>query len=476
MQFLSPVAMLTFPLAVIVYYLLPAPARKYWLCAVSAAYYAWLGLTHALLLLVITAAAFLFAFAIARAKDRQKKTVLFAAVALDTALLLFFKYTFRLPPGMSFYMLHVIGYLIDIYRGVPENTVEDLRHPAPANIIRQFVLLLTFVSFFPNVISGPIERSHRMFPQFEKPAAFDYNRMVDGLLLMLWGYFLKLVLSARMAIPIGTVYDNPQAYRGVVSLLIMLLYSMQLYCDFAGYSCIAIGAAQVLGITIRENFRAPYLAPTIADFWNRWHISFSSWLRDYLYFPLGGSKRGTARTCLNLLIVFAVSGIWHGAAFTFVVWGILHGIYQIAARLLREPWKRCTEKLHINRSRFSHRFFFVLFTFLLASLAWFFFRAPDTVTALDMLRHVSLDLGPVFDGTLYTLGIDKANVHVIPAGIALVVAVDLCNEKGIRIREHLMNQSLWMRWPVLLFAIVVIFVFGIWGAGYDASNFIYAQF
>lgn len=300
--------------------------------------------------------------------------------------------------------------------------------------------------------------------------------MVDGLLLMLWGYFLKLVLSARMAIPIRTVYDNPSGYYGIVSLLVMLLYSMQLYCDFAGYSCIAIGAAQVLGITIRENFRAPYLATTIADFWNRWHISFSSWLRDYLYIPLGGSKRGTARTCLNLLIVFAVSGVWHGATFTFIVWGILHGIYQIAARLLRDPWKRCTEKLHINRDRFSHRFFFVLFTFLLASLAWVFFRAPDTATALDMLRHVSLDPGPLFDGALYTLGIDKANVHVTLTGIVLVVMVDLCNEKGIQIRRHLMNQSLWMRWPVLLCTIVLIFVLGIWGAGYDASDFIYAQF
>lgn len=476
MQFLSPVAMVTFVPAAILYHLLPAPARKYFLCGVSAAYYIWLGVTPALILFAVTAAAFLFACAIVRVKDKQKKTVLFTGIACSVAILLYFKYTFRLPPGMSFYMLHIIGYLVDVYRGTPENTVAELKHATPANIIRQFVYLALFVSFFPNVISGPVERSTSMFPQFEKPAPFDYDRMVDGLLLMLWGYFLKLVLSARMAIPIQTVYDNPQAYRGIVSLLIMLLYSIQLYCDFAGYSCIAIGAAQVLGITIRENFRAPYLAKTIADFWNRWHISFSSWLRDYLYFPLGGSKNGTVRTCFNLLIVFAVSGIWHGATFTFVVWGILHGLYQIAARLLREPWKRFTEKAHISRDRFSYRFFFVFFTFLLASIAWVFFRAPDTKTALDMLRHVSLDMSPVFRGALYELGLDKANVNVVLAGIALVAVVDLCNEKGITIRRHLMNQSLWMRWPILLGAIALIFVLGIWGAGYDAANFIYAQF
>lgn len=476
MQFLSPVAMLTFPPAAILYYLLPVPARKYCLCVFSIACYVWLGVMPALLLLAISVVAFLFAAAIARLADRQKKTVLFAGIALNIAILLYFKYTFRLPPGMSFYMLHVIGYLADVYAGTPADTVEAFKNPVPAKILRQFVLFVTFVSFFPNVISGPIERSSSMFPQFEKPAAFDYNRMVDGLLLMLWGYFLKLVLSARMAIPIRTVYDDPSAHYGIVSLLVMLLYSMQLYCDFAGYSCIAIGAAKVFGITIRENFRAPYLATTIADFWNRWHISLSSWLRDYLYIPLGGSKGGTASTCLNLLIVFTVSGIWHGATSTFLVWGILHGVYQIAARLLKEPWKRFADKTRIDRDRFSCRFFFVVFTFLLASLAWVFFRAPDTSQALDMLRHVSLDLGPLFAGKLYTLGLDRANVGVLLAGLVLVAAVDLCNEKGIRVREQLMRRSVRVRWPVLLCAIALIFVLGIWGAGYDASDFIYAQF
>lgn len=221
-----------------------------------------------------------------------------------------------LPVGISFYTFQALSYTMDVYRGdiVPE---------------RNFFMYALFVSFFPQLVAGPIERSKNLLRQVNQPHVFDYDNMREGLLVILWGFFLKLVVADRVAIIVNTVYGDYPQYGGMYIIVASVLFAIQIYCDFAGYSTIAIGAAKVLGFQLMENFDCPYFSCSIGEFWRRWHISLSSWFRDYLYIPLGGNRRGTLIKYRNIVIVFLVSGLWHGAAATYVMWGLIHGIYQV---------------------------------------------------------------------------------------------------------------------------------------------------
>ncbi len=295
---------------------------------------------------------------------------------------------------------------------------------------------------------------------------------------MLWGFFLKLVVADRVAIFVNTVYGDYAQYGGVYIIVASVLFAVQIYCDFAGYSTIAIGAAEIMGFQLMENFDCPYFSLSISEFWRRWHISLSSWFRDYLYIPLGGNRRGKFIKYRNLMIVFLISGLWHGAAGTYVVWGLLHGIYQVIGGITRPLRDRLNEILELKPESLGHRLVSGLITFGLVDFAWIFFRATSIGDAVSMIKsmvHIG-NINSLINGGLYELGLNAKNFKVLLLGIVVIIFADYMKYKGIKIREVIIKQELWCRWLCYIVAFWFILIFGVWGGNYDASSFIYFQF
>ena len=375
-----------------------------------------------------------------------------------------------LPVGISFYIFQAVSYSVDVYK-------KKIRAE------KNFLKYLLYLCFFPIVLSGPIERAGHLLPQFDEDHAsqirFDTVRIRDGFVRILWGLFMKMVLADRIAGMVDTVYTDPAAYGGAMTAAASVMYTLQIYCDFAGYSHIAIGIGKSLGIEICENFKAPYLAVSVADFWRRWHISLSSWLRDYVYIPLGGNRKGQVRKMANIMIVFLISGIWHGAGWTFILWGLLHGIYQVTGSQLQPVKTGIRKLLHINEQadNMSLRVFRTAVTFTLVNAAWILFRAESLSKAmLIMSRFRHPMFWQLMNGGLYSLGESAPGVRLVLLGIIIVVFVDILNERGVRISEWIADQRIWIRWPVYLFGILLVLLCGIWGPGYDAGSFIYYNF
>ena len=468
-----------FAVVILVFHILPARARCGFLLFASYLFYGSRDIRCLALLAVSTLVSWAGALLISHSKTRQgRRNVCISAWAFHLALLGYFKYagfltggrieSLILPVGISFYLFMACGYLADEYYG---------RISAEKNIVRYAL----FVSFFPTILSGPIERAGNMLPQFSQSflgqVRFDTDRIRDGFVRMLWGLFMKLVLADRIAILTDTVYASPQQYGGVLMAVVTVLYSFRIYCDFAGYSHMAVGIAQCLGIQVMENFKNPYLAESIPDFWRRWHISLSSWFRDYVYIPLGGNRKGTVRKYVNVMIVFLLSGLWHGAGWTFIVWGGLHGFYQVTGALLSTFNKKVAVLFGADKNRASARIVKILFTFALVNLAWIFFQAQD-LTAVGQIcgRFMHPRIWELFDGTICTLGLDRANVTVMFGGLVLLAVVDLLGEKGIRLSEKIASMRLWIRWPVYLAVLLFVLLCGVWGTGYDSTSFIYYRF
>lgn len=366
-----------------------------------------------------------------------------------------------LPVGISFYTFQALSYTVDVYRG-------DLKPE------RHFGKYALFVSFFPQLVAGPIEKSKNLLPQFSLQHDFDYDRARRGLLLMLWGFFQKVFVADRLGQLVNIVYSNPSKYAGIEVAVASIFFAFQIYCDFAGYSNIAIGAAEVLGFSLSTNFNKPYFSLSIKEFWRRWHITLGAWFRDYLYIPLGGNRCSTARHCMNLFIVFAVCGLWHGASFTFVIWGILHGLYQIFGLLLKPTRQKAIQLLKINPDSRAIRFVKAIFTFLLVDFAWIFFRAktlPDAFLLIGSLfRPANLA-----DGGLFQLGLTAPEFYAAVLGIAMILSADILSRK-FDMCTLLLKQSLFIRWAVYLSATLVILIFGVYGSQYTAQQFIYFQF
>ena len=453
---------------------------------------------YALLMLLSTAVTYLCGLGLdalgrrelpALKKLRLRRTVLWTSLLINLAILFFFKYfnfaidslnallihvgfqfnrpafDVLLPVGISFYTFQALGYTIDVYRG-------DIYAE------KDFFRYALFVSFFPQLVAGPIERSKNLLKQLAVPKSFSYDNFREGLLLMLWGFFLKIVIADRLAILVDTVYGpDYQNFGGFVVIVATLFFAVQIYCDFGGYSSIAMGAAKMLGVDLMENFNTPYLSLSTAEFWRRWHISLSSWFRDYVYIPLGGNRKGQARKYLNLMITFGASGLWHGANWTFVVWGLLNGLYQIIGSLLM-PLRRSFVRLFgLNESSLGHRALRILFTFGLITVSWVFFRASSISMALSMLRSC-MYLRPwmLFDGSLFMLGLDRPNFILALFSMALLLFADVMKYRGVCLRRLILAQDGWCRALVLSFSISFILLFGIWGPAYDAASFIYFQF
>lgn len=368
-----------------------------------------------------------------------------------------------MPIGLSFYLFQAIGYLVDIYKG-------------KSRAERSFVSLSLYFAFFPKLVSGPIEREGDFLPQLkelETVRFLDRGRLSLAATYLLWGYFMKMVVADRLALTVAKLFEAPGQYDSLWLLLGMLFYTMQIYCDFAGYSCIAIGCGAIFGIRLTNNFAMPYCAKSITEFWRRWHISLSSWLRDYVYIPLGGNRKGRFRKCLNTMAVFLICGMWHGAGLNFVAWGLLHGVYSVADTLFGRKKSTGQEEKKVA-SAARH-----VLTFLAVSFAWIFFRASGLKSALvyvwEMLTS-GMARGSFAEG-MSLLELGEVELGVIVIGILVVWIADIiCSRKKEQLPELVQHKQNAVRYLVFYLLLLVIFVFGMYGPGYQAEDFIYMQF
>lgn len=369
------------------------------------------------------------------------------------------------PVGLSFYSLQIAAYLTDCYTGRIEAE-------------RSFPRWALFVSFFPQLVQGPIPRWAQLGPQLRVWHKFSPERCVSGFQRILWGCFLKLMIADKAAAAVDPIFAAPAQYTGWYVVLAAVLYSLQLYADFSACVSICRGAAELFGIRLEENFRQPYLATSIQDFWRRWHISLSSWLRDYLYVPLGGSRKGALRRDLNLLLVFLVSGLWHGNGWTFVVWGLLHALFQLAGRHLKPLTDRLCVRLRIDRSRFGWVLLGRVRTFALAAAAWVVFRAASLGDALRLFQNLFADWNPwlLFGAERFSYGLSVHEWFLLLGSIGILIAVSECRERRVPLRRIFDRQWLPIRWLVYLAAICALWVFGSYGSGFNAADFIYGGF
>lgn len=371
-----------------------------------------------------------------------------------------------LPVGISFYTLQALGYLIDVYR-------KDIYAE------KSFFKYALFVSFFPQLVAGPIERSKDLLKQLYESHLFQYDNLRKGILLILYGLFLKMVIADRAAVIVDTVYGDSSLYPGLYIVVATCFFAIQIYCDFYGYSTIARGSALLMGIRLTDNFNAPYYSKDIREFWRRWHISLSGWFRDYLYIPLGGSRKGILKKERNRLIVFAVSGLWHGASLGFVFWGALNGVYQVAEDLAARIRQAIVPgSKGADSERFSRRAFQMIATFGLVSFAWLFFRAGSLGAAYEVLTNMfrSVNVGIFFDGSLYELGVERKGMNVLLASIAVLFIVDYQKYRNRDLTAFVLKQGYWFRYLVYASLFFVILIYGCYGDTYDAQQFIYFQF
>lgn len=502
MLFNTPEYILFLPIVVFLYYLVPKRLRYIWLLGVSYYFYMQWNPLYLALLLFCTLITYAGGLILEKLKspeaDREgkgewkKRLCFFLCITANLGVLAFFKYAsfgisllnrmlswmdvspvswepnILLPVGISFYTLQALGYLIDVYRG-------DIY--AEKNLIRYAL----FVSFFPQLVAGPIERSKNLLVQLHEFHSFDYEKLRKGLLLILYGLFLKMVIADRAAVIVDTVYKDSSTYPGFYIVVATFFFAIQIYCDFYGYSTIARGSALLMGITLMDNFQAPYFSKSVREFWRRWHISLSGWFRDYLYIPLGGSRRGVVRKEANRLFVFAVSGLWHGASLAFLTWGLLNGIYQVAEDLV-DQFRRKLQSLGGERARTAERFSKGLFqtmrTFFLVTAAWLFFRSGGLSESLEMIRNLfgSQNLTILFDGSLYGLGVGRNYMYVLLASILLLFVVDYHKYQGRDVADIFLRQGWWFQTAVIMLFIFTILLYGCYGEMYDTQQFIYFQF
>jgi alginate O-acetyltransferase complex protein AlgI len=361
-----------------------------------------------------------------------------------------------LPIGLSFHTFQAMSYTIEVYR----------RNQAAE---RHFGIYALYVMFYPQLVAGPIERPQNLLHQFREKHFFEYTRVTNGLKLMAWGLFKKAVVADRLAILVDTVYDNPQAHEGLTVILATIFFAFQIYCDFSGYSDIAIGAAQVMGFKLMTNFNRPYFAKSISEFWKRWHISLSTWFKDYLYIPLGGNRVGRNRMFFNLFLTFMISGLWHGANWTFIIWGALHGFYLIAALILQPLTDKLNKVTGIKNYPVIYKWSQSLAVFALVCFAWVFFRASSIHDAFTIIINASnIHMSQIsFD----MLGNNPFELAAGMFFICLLIIIEW-NMRGKQMRAYMNNKPWYYRWTLYIILVLIILNFGVFGG----NSFIYFQF
>ncbi len=464
------------PIVWILYWALPHKCR--WVLLLAASYYFYMSwnVKYVVLILFTTLVSYVAAILLEKApSDAVKRRILALSCTLCLIVLFFFKYfnfatesfcallglfsirlhpftlSLLLPVGISFYTFQTLSYVIDVYRG----KIRAEHHLG---------YYATFVSFFPQLVAGPIERTDSLLPQIRAEHTFDYDQVTYGLKQMAWGFFKKLCIADVIASYVDAVYANPGTNAGFPMLFALFAFTIQIYCDFSGYSDIAIGTANLMGIRLMTNFKSPYFSTSIREFWQRWHISLSTWFRDYVYIPLGGNRCGKIRQSLNLLITFLVSGLWHGANWTFVIWGGIHGVAQIIENRIFPDQKTRKDHKAVKVLRWA-------LVFLFCNLAWVFFRADTFSDAVYVLTHLFTGIGAGKQYLNNSIGLDFFHMGKIGFCLLLLAAYDFASLKTDVIAS-IGKRPLIVRWGIYLAFAMVLFLF----AQVGNHSFIYFQF
>lgn len=464
--------------ALLLYYILPLQYR--WLVLLGGSIFFYWRITETGMALAVVFVTVMTAYGAGLLLERTKNRGLFAAAILCMILpwlcikngnyvleILLHRSAvdWIVPVGISFYTLQVISYLADIYRG----RIAAQKNPA------KFIL---YVMFFPQIVQGPIPRYERLADQLYAGHLFDERVVVGGFYRILWGFFLKLMIADRAAVVVNEIFYYYYQYVGCYVLVAGVLYSIELYTDFAACISISKGVANLFGIQLADNFNHPYLAVSVKDFWHRWHMSLSEWLKDYIYIPLGGSRKGRIRTYLNLILTFLVSGIWHGAGLRFVVWGMMHAAYQIAGQLTQNLQRKAAKLLGLEEAAGVRLWGRRIWTFLCVMTAWIIFRAENLRAGLQMIWSMFRvrNLWIFTNDALFSLGLDWKEWMVLAVSVLILFAVSVKQEQGIVFSDRIFRQPVYVRWALYLLVIFGIMTYGVYGMGYDSQAFIYGGF
>ena len=452
-------------MTIIIYFIAPEKYRKYILLLASYFFYAYSDFKNIVILILVTLISFISGLLLEKYKNKStQKKIIFIAIFLIVGILIYFKYlkfvyeninyllntnfsieNIVVPLGISFFTLQAISYPIDVYR-------KDV------NVEKNIVTFALFVSFFPQILSGPIGKSKNMLPQFNNKCIAKKENIKIGVYIILFGLFQKMIIADLLAIGVNNVYSNLADYKGIALIIVAFMYSFQIYFDFNSYTKMAYGSGKIFGYELINNFKSPYFSHSIKEFWSKWHISLSTWFRDYIYFPLGGSRISKNRTYLNILIVFLISGLWHGAAYTFIIWGILHALFQIFERQFN---------LH-----FKSNFFNIIKTFILVTFAWIFFRANTLGDAFYFIKNMFFVDFVNIKGQILSIGLDKIDILVLIISVALVLTLEVINIKK-DICSWFIKTSPNFQAMIIMTTIFLIIIFGVYGPGFDNSQFIY---
>jgi alginate O-acetyltransferase complex protein AlgI len=466
-----------FPIVVAFYFAINPRYR--WILLLIASYYFYMCWNYKYIILIITSTVIDYIAGIHIHKEQVKwkrKSYLLLSLLTNLGLLFSFKYfnffgdsfnfifeklnlmrhlpelNVLLPVGISFYTFQTLSYTIDVYRGAKEPE-------------RHFGLFALYVAFFPQLVAGPIERSTRLLPQMHKHFKFDYERVKNGILQMCWGFFKKVVIADRLAEYVNMVYNNTSDYGGIQYIIATVFFAFQIYCDFSGYSDIAIGSASIMGFDLMRNFKRPYLAHNIREFWQRWHISLSTWFRDYLYIPLGGSRVVKWRWYYNLFITFLISGLWHGANWTFIIWGALHGFYMVSAIWTAGIRGKINTAL-FGKNTGLYNVAQIIVTVFLAWFAWIFFRANNIGDAFMIIRNIFTSSSEPINLFLF-----KSDLYISIVLIIILIIIEILEER-VQLYEKLKSFVRPVKWILLILIILSIVVLGKW----ESIDFLYFQF
>lgn len=487
MLFNSIQFLIFFPIVTILYFLLPHKFRWEMLLFASCIFYMAFIPVYILILGITITIDYFAGKWIEDSEGKRKKTVLIISI-LSTCLVLFiFKYfnffnssfasiaevlhlnypigiiNMILPIGLSFHTFQSLSYVIEVYRG---NQKAE----------RHFGIYSLYVMFYPQLVAGPIERPQNLLHQFREEHKFDYTRVTDGLKLMTWGMFKKVVIADRLSILVNQVYGTPVEYNGIQLIIATVFFAFQIYCDFSGYSDIAIGVAQVMGFKLMDNFNRPYFSKNISEFWKRWHISLSTWFKDYLYISMGGNRVSRWRWQFNLFFTFLISGLWHGANWTYVAWGALNGFYLVFAIWTKGIRVKIANVIGMSKYPKISRCWQVLATFSLVCFAWIFFRAKNLSDAWYIITHLFTGFDQIFSvsylkESLGGLGLSSKELAIAILSIIFMESIHLIQRHN-KIRHMISEKPVWLRWSLYYVIVLGIILFGVFGK----SNFIYFQF
>ena len=489
-----------FPIAVAVYFAIPFRYRRVFLFIVSYYFYMCFKPEYVVILFASTLIDYYLGLQISKCPDQPKrKKLLVFGIIHNIGLLASLKYLdffneslqiilnrfnifyesaaleIIIPVGISYYILKKVSYLVDVYR-------------EPRDVEKKLITFALYVSFFPAIMAGPIDRAKKLIPQFYKKHEFDYKRVTDGLKLMAWGFFKKLVIADRLALFVNEVYSNPAQYEGLSLIMATIYFSIQIYCDFSGYTDIAIGTARVMGFDLMENFHRPYFSTSIGEFWKRWHISLSTWLMDYLFLPIAystsrkiksprvmGVKAEIWSYMLGSVITMLICGLWHGSQWTYIVWGLFHGVYLGVSFITRKIRGKIRKKLKIKKKNFIYNLFRIAVTFSLVTFAWIFFRANSISDAVYIITHLFTGWAVIFNfsGVLQAVsfGLLKRELAVALVSVFFMVFVHIVR-KHDTMEQLISKQRVVLRWSVYLVILLWILAFGESGG----EDFIYFQF